>query len=54
MSTEEYARVMCAMLNIPVHKTTNQKGLTEALYQMFQLYSDLKDNQHLKAMQAQG
>lgn len=48
MSTEEYARLMCAMLNIPVHKTANNKGVIEALHMMFTVFSDFKENPHFQ------
>ncbi len=51
LSTGDYARVMAAMLKIPVHKTSNDKGLIEAMYQMFTLYSDFTKNQHLMGQQ---
>ena len=43
MSTEEYAKLICAMLNIPVHKVSNNKGLVEAVYTLFETYSGFKE-----------
>lgn len=53
MSTEEYARLMCAMLNIPVHKTANNKGVIEALHMMFTVFSDFKENPHFQKQEQQ-
>ena len=40
MSLAEYARICCALLDIPVH--TN---VIESLHVMFSLYSEFKDQQ---------
>lgn len=51
LSSEEYAKIMTSMLDIPVHKTPNNKGMIEALHVMFTLYSDFKENQHFQKQQ---
>lgn len=51
MSTTDYARVMMAMLGIPVHK--NDKAVIEGLHLMFSLYQEFRDNEHFKQMQNQ-
>ena len=47
LSTEDYSKIMSAMLDIPIHKSSSKKGVIEALYVMFTLYSDFKENIHL-------
>lgn len=51
LSTGDYAKVMATMLDIPVHKTANNKGVIESLHVMFTLYSDFKENQHFQKQQ---
>ena len=41
LSLEEYVRVICSMLDIPVY--TN---MVESLHVLFTLYSEFKNNQH--------
>jgi intraflagellar transport protein 46 len=43
MSLPEYARLCCALLDIPVHG-----NVVESLHVMFSLYSEFKDNQHFQ------
>lgn len=51
LSTEDYIRAVCMMLDIPIHKTTNNKGLIEACHVMFTLFSTFKENQHFQKQQ---
>ena len=48
VSLDDYAKIMATMLDIPVHKTQNNKGIIEAMHVMFTLYSDFKENQHFQ------
>lgn len=53
ISTEDYAKIIATMLDIPVHKTASNKGTIEALHMMFTLYSTFKENQHFLKQQQQ-
>ncbi len=53
MSTLEYASVMLALLGIPRHKNPNNKTVIEALHVMLTLYSDFKENEHIKQLEGQ-
>lgn len=44
MDLPSYVRVVCAMLDIPVHG----EKLTESLHLLFTLYSDFKANVHFQ------
>ena len=46
ISTQDYAKLVCNMLDIPIHKLNNQKALIEALHVLFTLYSEFKENPH--------
>lgn len=48
VSTEDYAKLICTMLDIPVHNLPDNKGIIEALYVVFTLYSEFKANQHFQ------
>jgi len=54
MSTIDYASVMLAILGIPRHKNANNKSTIEALHVMLTLYSDFRENQHIKQLEKQG
>ena len=41
LCAQEYARVCCAMLDIPVHNS-----VTQSLHVLFTLYSEFKNNPH--------
>eukprot|EP00954_Amorphochlora_amoebiformis_P011948 933181-Amorphochlora_amoeboformis.AAC.1 len=45
LSTEQYARTMCALLDVPVYE-----NVTESLHVLFTLYSEFKNNQHFQQM----
>lgn len=45
LTTEQYARVMCAILDVPVHEK-----VVESLHVVFTLYSEFKQNQHFQEM----
>lgn len=53
LSTEDYAKVMLTMLDIPVHNLPENKGIIEGLHMMFTLYSTFKENQHFQKQQQQ-
>jgi intraflagellar transport protein 46 len=44
MHTSDYARIICAMLDIPVHKLANNKSQTESLHVLFTLFSEFRQN----------
>jgi intraflagellar transport protein 46 len=46
MSTDNYAKILCNMLDIPIHQLNSKKGIIEALHVMFTLYLEFRDNQH--------
>jgi intraflagellar transport protein 46 len=41
MTLQEYAKVCCAILDIPVHNS-----ITQSLHVLFTLYSEFKNNPH--------
>lgn len=43
LSLEEYAKAVCALLDIPVHAPAT---LVQSLHVLFSLYADFKDNAH--------
>eukprot|EP00472_Partenskyella_glossopodia_P002754 CAMPEP_0197517416 /NCGR_PEP_ID=MMETSP1318-20131121/2423_1 /TAXON_ID=552666 /ORGANISM="Partenskyella glossopodia, Strain RCC365" /LENGTH=322 /DNA_ID=CAMNT_0043066947 /DNA_START=182 /DNA_END=1150 /DNA_ORIENTATION=+ len=45
LSTEQYARIVCSILDVPVYD-----NLTESLHVLFTLYSVFKNNQHFQGM----
>lgn len=51
MSTENYAKIVCNLLDIPIHKINNNKALIEALHVLFSLYSVVKENIGYKNIQ---
>jgi len=48
MSTEEYAGIVCSILDIPVHTgtATAPGNLIQALHLAFNLYLEFKSNVH--------
>lgn len=46
MHTSDYARVICAMLDIPTHKLANNKSQIESMHVLFTLFSEFRQNQH--------
>lgn len=46
LSIEDYSRLICTMLDIPVHNLPDNKGVIEALHVVFTLFSEFKANQH--------
>lgn len=43
LSLEDYARIVCALFDIPVHDS-----ITESLHVLFTLYSEFKNNDHFR------
>lgn len=48
MSVADYARIICSMADIPVHKQTNNKAVIESLHVLFTLFSEFRSNQHFQ------
>lgn len=48
MHTADYARLICAMCDIPVHKLGNNKSVIESLHVLFTLFVEFRNNQHFK------
>jgi intraflagellar transport protein 46 len=44
MHTSEYAKLVCAMLDIPIHKLANNKSIVESLHVLFTLFSEFRQN----------
>ena len=42
MHTSEYAKLVCAMLDIPIHKLANNKSIVESLHVLFTLFSEFR------------
>lgn len=50
----EYAKLICGILDIPVHKLNNKKSVVEALHLLFSLYAEFKENPHFRHKKAGG
>jgi intraflagellar transport protein 46 len=48
MSIENYSRLICNMLDIPIHNLNSNRSVIEALHVLFTLYSEFKENQHFQ------
>lgn len=48
MHIADYSRLICAMMDIPVHKLANNKSVIESLNYLFTLYIEFRDNVHFK------
>ena len=46
MHVSDYARLVCSMVDIPVHKLQNNKPVVESLHVLFTLFSEFRQNQH--------
>ena len=44
MHVADYARLICAMTDIPVHKGTNNKSVIESLHVLFTLFVEFRNN----------
>ena len=48
MHVTDYAKIICAMSDIPVHKLQNHKPVVESLHVLFTLFSEFRSNQHFQ------
>jgi intraflagellar transport protein 46 len=48
MHVSDYARLVCSMIDIPVHKLQNNKPVVESLHVLFTLFSEFRQNQHFQ------
>lgn len=48
MRTDDYAKLVCAMVDIPVHNMANKKASIESLHVLFTLFSEFRQNQHFQ------
>ena len=50
MHSSDYARLVLAMCDIPVHKggNGNNKSVIESLHVLFTLFVEFRNNQHFK------
>jgi len=53
MSLEEYAKLCCALVDIPVHQGNNPKSVIESLHVFFTLYDEFRANQHFQQQNEQ-
>jgi len=53
VSLEEFAKIACALVDIPIHNTTNNKNIIESLHVFFTLYSEFRANQHFQQQNEQ-
>ena len=51
MDTAQYAKLMAMMLDVPIHKSPNNRGIIEALHVIFTLFSEFRENQHFQQQQ---
>lgn len=51
MHVADYARLICAMTDIPIHKSANNKSVIESLHVLFTLFVEFRNNQHFKQFQ---
>jgi intraflagellar transport protein 46 len=45
---DNYAKIICNMLDIPVHKLNTNKSIIEALHVLFTVFLEFKVNQHFQ------
>ncbi len=51
LSVEDYAKLACTLLDIPIHSASsnsNDKNIIESMHVFFTLYSEFKANQHFQ------
>lgn len=51
MHVSDYARLVLAMTDIPVHKSSSNKSVIESLHVLFTLFVEFRNNQHFKQFQ---
>jgi len=44
----DYSKLICNMLDIPIHKLNSNNSIIEALHVLFTLYSEFKENPHFQ------
>lgn len=44
MHVSDYARLICAMTDIPIHKSANNKSVIESLHVLFTLFVEFRNN----------
>ncbi len=45
---DNYAKIVCCMLDFPIHLLNTNRSLIESLHLLFTLYSEFKENQHFQ------
>lgn len=53
IGVDNYAKLVCNMLDIPIHNLNSNKSVIEALHLFFTLYSEFKENQHFQRNKAE-
>jgi intraflagellar transport protein 46 len=48
-----YVKIVCGLLDVPVHTLSNKRGMIESLHLVFSLYSEFKSNQHFQTAMKQ-
>ena len=48
MHVSDYAKLICAMCDIPVHKSAKNNTAIESLHVLFTLFSEFRSNQHFQ------
>jgi intraflagellar transport protein 46 len=48
-----YVKIVCTLLDVPVHSLPNKRGMVESLHLVFSLYSEFKSNQHFQTAMKQ-
>lgn len=48
LSLEEYCKLACTFLDIPIHQNNPHKNIIESLHVFFTLYCEFKANQHFQ------
>lgn len=44
MHVSDYAKIICSMADVPVHKLSNNKATIESLHVLFTLFSEFRSN----------
>lgn len=48
LSVNDYAKIICNMMDIPIYNVNTEKSVVEALHVLFSLYSEFKENKHFQ------
>jgi intraflagellar transport protein 46 len=54
MPLDGYAKIICNMLDVPLHKLSEERSIIEALHLIFSVYYEFKENQHFPRGHATG